>query len=100
MRTLQIRLRDNVVAASPLNGGIALSATVAMFYALCTLVWVAAPGPFVGFVSSLFHGIDFAPLVRPAPLSWGGFAQALLVMAAWAFLAGTFYGWLRRRLGE
>jgi hypothetical protein len=28
------------------------------------------------------------------------FLQALLVMSIWAFFAGTFFGWLRPRLGS
>jgi hypothetical protein len=70
-----------------------------VFYVLCTLIWLAAPGPFVGFMNSLFHGMDFTPLLRPASFAWGSFIEALVVMAIWSFLAGTFFGWLRKRLG-
>lgn len=49
-------------------------------------------------MNSLFHGIDFSPLVHPGGFAWGGFFQALLVMSCWAFLGGTFFGWLRRLL--
>ena len=49
-------------------------------------------------MNSLFHGIDFSPLLDPAADSAGGFVEALAVMSLWAFLAGTFYAWLRRRL--
>lgn len=84
--------------AAPWRTGVALSATVAVFYALCTAVWVVAPGPFIGFMNSLLHGLDFSPLLMAAEFSWGGFFAALVVMAVWAFLAGTFYGWLRQRL--
>jgi hypothetical protein len=54
---------------------------------------------FLNFMNSLFHGMDFSVLIRPAPFSWGGFLEALVVMSVWAFLAGTFFGWLRQRLG-
>jgi hypothetical protein len=56
--------------------GIALAVTVAVSYALCTLVWLAAPGPFLGFMNSLFHGMDFTSLVTVAPFSWIGFSGA------------------------
>ena len=79
--------------------GAALAVTVAVFYTLCALVWLAAPGAFLNFMNSLFHGMDFSVLIRPAPFSWGGFLEALVVMSVWAFLAGSFFGWLRQRLG-
>lgn len=99
MSTLGIAFRNQASAHPALRTGMALAVTVALFYALCTLAWLVAPGPFLGFMNGLFHGMDFSMLLRPAPFSWGGFVAALLVMAVWAFLAGTFFGWLRRRLG-
>lgn len=89
---------DDTAASRPLGTGIALAVTVAVFYAACTLAWLVAPGPFLGFMNSLFHGLDFSALRSPAAFSWAGFLQALLVMSAWAFLAGAFFGWLRPRL--
>ena len=99
MKTLDLSFRNPAAAHPALCTGIALAVTVALFYALCALVWLFAPGPFLGFMSSLFHGLDFKPLLTSAPFSWGGFVQALLVMSLWAFLMGTFFGWLRLRLG-
>ncbi|WPG41375.1 DUF5676 family membrane protein [Variovorax sp. EBFNA2] len=64
----------------------ALAATVAVFYALRTLAWLAAPGPFLSFMKSLFHGMDFSVLLRPSSFAVGGFVEALLVMSLWAFL--------------
>jgi hypothetical protein len=98
MSTLVVAFRNQTSAHPALSTGIALAVTVAVFYALCTLVWLAAPGPFLGFMNSLFHGMDFTPLLTTAPFSWGGFVEALLVMFIWAFLAGAFFGWLRLRL--
>lgn len=99
MSTLSVSLQQGSPAAVSLRTGVALSVTVAVFYALCTLVWLAAPGPSLGFMNSLFHGVDFTALMKDAAFSWGGFVEALLVMAVWAFLAGTFFEWLRHRLG-
>jgi hypothetical protein len=99
MSTLAIRLRNQTAAHPALSTGISLAVTVALFYALCTLVWLAAPKPFLLFMNSLFHGIDFTALLTSAPFSWSGFIEALLVMSLWAFLAGTFFSWLRLRLG-
>jgi len=83
---------------NPLRTGIALAVTVGLFYVLCTLTWVVAPGPFLGFMNSLFHGMDFSSMVRPQPFAWPGFLTALLVLSAWAFMAGVFFTWLRNRL--
>ena len=99
MNTFGIASRNEASTHPALRKGMALAVTVALFYALCTLVWLAAPGPFLGFMNSLFHGMNFSPLLRPASFSWGGFVEALLVMSAWAFFAGTFFGWVRQRLG-
>lgn len=99
MSTFGIASRNQASTRPALRTGTALAVTVALFYALCTLVWLAAPGPFLGFMNSLFHGMNFSLLLRPAPFSWGGFVEALLVMSVWAFLMGTFFGWVRQRLG-
>ena len=74
-----------------LRTGIALSITVAVFYVLCALAWAMAPGPFMSFMNSLFHGMDFSGLVQASPFSWSGFLVVLLVLSAWAMLAGAFF---------
>lgn len=99
MTTFVVAVRNQTASHPALSTGLALAVTVAVFYALCTLAWVAAPGPFLGFMNSLFHGMDFTPLLTEAPLSWSGFASAMVVLSVWAFLAGAFFGWLRLRLG-
>ena len=83
---------------TPLRTGIALAITVGVFYALCALVWALAPGPFLGFMNNLFHGMDFSSMVQPRPFAWMGFLAALLVLSGWALLAGIFFGWLFNRL--
>ena len=98
MSTLVVGFRNQTSAHPALSTGIALAVTVGVFYTLCTLVWLAAPNPFLGFMNSLFHGLDFTSLMTSAPFSWGGFVEAVLVLSIWAFLAGTFFGWLRLRL--
>ena len=83
---------------SPLRTGFALAITVGLFYALCALVWALAPGPFLGFMNHLFHGMDFSGMVKPQPFAWVGFLMALLVLSTWALFAGVFFAWLRNRL--
>ena len=59
-----------------------------------------APGPSLGFMNNLFHGMDFGSMVQPRPFAWSGFLVALLLLSGWALLARTFFAWLRNRLAE
>ena len=83
-----------------LRTGIALAVTVGVFYALCALAWVVAPGPSLSFMNNLFHGMDFTSMVRPGPLAWEGFFSSLITLCAWALAAGSFFGWLQHRLKQ
>ena len=94
--TLSSQHSGSVPAA--LRTGLALAVTVAVFYALCALVWLAAPGEFLNFMNGLFHGMDFSPLVQQRPFGWAGFLVVLLVLGAWALLAGAFFAWVFNRL--
>ena len=85
---------------TPLRTGIALAITVGLFYALCALAWALAPGPFLGFMNNLFHGMDFSSMVQPRPFNFPGFLTALIVLSAWALVAGTFFAWLHERLAR
>jgi hypothetical protein len=95
---MEDRVNQSVIA--PLRNGIALAVTVGVFYALCALVWAVVPGPFLGFMNNLFHGMDFSSMVQPRPFAWPGFLAALLVLSTWALLAGVFFAWLLNRLGR
>ena len=83
---------------SPLRTGIAFGITVGVFYILCTLAWVMAPGPFLSFMNSLFHGMDFSRMARSGPFVWEGFLIALFLLSGWAVLAAAFYAWLHNLL--
>ncbi|MEO5672815.1 MAG: DUF5676 family membrane protein [Ramlibacter sp.] len=85
---------------APLRTGIALAITVAVFYALCALVWAVAPGPFLSFMNSLFHGMDFSSMVQPGPFSLPGFLNATFILALWALGAGTSFAWVLARLSR
>ena len=84
----------------PVRTGIAFAITVGVFYALCALAWLLAPGAFLSFMDNLFHGMDFSSMVRPRPFAWLGFLVALVVLCGWALAAGTFFAWLLRRLTD
>lgn len=85
---------------TPIRTGITLAIVVATLYALCTLVWMLAPGPFLGFMNSLFHGLDFSSLVKSSQFAWPPFLSALLVLSAWSLLAGAFFAWVFDRLAR
>lgn len=100
MSALTIPLAHGSTASDAVRTGVAVAVTVAVFYSLCAAVWLAAPVPFLGFMNSLFHGMDFSALVRPAPFSWAGYLEALVVLSIWSFLAGTFFAWMHRSLTD
>ena len=82
----------------PLRSGLALAVTVAVFYGLCTILWVLFRTQFLTFMNNLFHGLNFTNLITTEPFSMGGFVYAVAVISFWAVLIGSFYEWLRRRL--
>jgi len=83
---------------NPLKAGAALSATVVLFYVLCTAVWLAIPGPFMNFMNALFHGLDFRRIQTSEPWSWWSAVYSAIVFAVWFFAAGAFFAWLLARL--
>lgn len=85
---------------TPLRTGLALAITVGMFYSLCALAWTFAPGPFLDFMNNLFHGMNFSSMVQPQSFAWTGFFAALVVLSAWALLAGVFFAWLSNRMAR
>lgn len=84
---------------SALITGAALSLTVGVGYALCTLVFWAWPESAANFMNALFHGLDFRKLQGgPALFSFGSFLYALVTMMAWTFGLGVLYGWVQGRI--
>lgn len=78
--------------------GTAFALTVAIAYALCTVVFWIWPQAAATFMSSLFHGLDFTKLQSGAALfDFGSFLLALVGITAWAFAVGTLFGWFSGR---
>ena len=76
--------------------GTALSLTVGVGYALCTLVFWIWPEAAANFMNALFHGLDFRKLQGGSVLfSFGTFLYALVAMMVWAFGLGAIYGWVQ-----
>jgi hypothetical protein len=84
----------------PLQTGLTLGITVAVFYSLCTLVWFLAPDSFMTFMNNLFHGLDFSSLVQPRPFAWSGFLSSLFILSIWTFFAGVFFAWTANRIAQ
>ncbi|MDC6177091.1 DUF5676 family membrane protein [Ralstonia solanacearum] len=78
----------------PFVTGVTLSATVIIFYTLCTLVWLAAPEPFMDFLGMLFHGVDFKKLQTGHALTWWAVLYPAVIFAVWFFAVGAFFAWL------
>lgn len=73
----------------------AFALTVAVGYALCTLVFWSWPQAAADFMNALFHGLDFTRLQSgPALFSFGAFFYALTALSAWAFGLGALFGWI------
>lgn len=100
MSTILLSMDRRRAASTALRTGVALAITATVLYTLCTFIWLVAPVAFMNFMNGLFHGIDFSPLLSPAPFSWTGYFEAVVVMSVWALLAGTLFGWVRQRLGS
>jgi hypothetical protein len=84
----------------PIQTGLALSVTVAVFYSLCALVEVLWPAQFMGFMNALFHGMDFRLLQTVEANPWRDYFYALVVMALWAFAMGAFFATVHRALAH
>ena len=81
--------------------GLAFAMTVAIAYALCTVVFWVWPQAAASFMNGLFHGLDFTKLQsRPAPFDFGSFIFALIGITAWAFAIGTLFGSVSARLAD
>ncbi|MDQ1831651.1 DUF5676 family membrane protein [Massilia scottii] len=82
----------------PLQTGLALAVTVALFYSFCSLIDVLWPEQFVSFMDALFHGMDFRAPQSVTPHPWRDYFSALIVVALCAFIVGALFAALYRAL--
>lgn len=82
----------------PWRFGAAFAVTVAVGYAVCTLLWMSFTGPAIAFLNALFHGLDFRPLATGAGFSLLAGLYATAVLTVWAFLIGALFAVIRNRL--
>jgi hypothetical protein len=78
--------------------GVAFAFTVAIGYAACSVLFWLFPGIAMAFMNSLFHGLDFGKLQASNTFSFGGFAYAVVMLSAWAFMLGAVFEGIQRRL--
>jgi len=84
----------------PLQTGLALSVTVAVFYSLCAFVEMLWPAQFMGFMNALFHGMDFRLQYTTELHPWRDYFYAVSVMALWAFALGAFFATVHNGLAR
>lgn len=80
------------------KAGGALAITVAIGYALCSIVFWLFPEASTNFMNALFHGLDFSPLKRGGTFTFWSFVYGFTVLVVWAFLMGTVFDWVSERL--
>ena len=79
---------------SPWKTGAALAVTVAVSYAVCTVLFVLWPDRGIEFMNGLAHGLDFAKLTAATPFRISQFYYPFTVLVVWAFAVGTLFGWM------
>jgi large-conductance mechanosensitive channel len=88
----------DMTLGNPYRTGGALAITVAIGYALCSIVFWLFPEASANFMNALFHGLDFRPLKRDATFTFASFGYGFTVLVVWAFLMGAVFGWIAERL--
>ena len=89
-----------MTSKSPLTLAAAFALTVGIGYSICTLAFWLSPAAAAGFMTALFHGLDFGPLAKEGAFSVGSFIFALAVLMAWAFAFATCFGLLLERFSD
>lgn len=90
---------ESTQAYRPAALGSTLALTIAIMYAVCTVLWLIWQEPALDFLNALFHGLDFRKLAASASgVGVWTFVLPLVVLAAWGFVAGTVFGAIANRL--
>ncbi|GAB3104429.1 DUF5676 family membrane protein [Lysobacter terrae] len=84
---------------SPLRTGTAFALTIAVLYVACLLLMLVAPGVVLDIFSTWVHGLNLEPITtNPPPVNLTRAALGLVLISAYAFIAGAVYGVVRRGL--
>lgn len=83
---------------NPWKFGIVLSLTASINYLLCAAIFFMFPQPSIDFLNTLFHGMDFRKIFGGTPFSPVSFVYVLLVLAAWSYILGVIFAYVRNWL--
>lgn len=83
---------------APWKTGLSLALTMAVSYAVCTLLYVLWPAQGIAFLNALFHGLDFNRLQTTQGYGMMTFLGPLLVLTLWGAMVGTLFAWLSGKL--
>ncbi len=75
---------------NPQRTALALTATVAIGWSLCSIVFAIFPGFAVSLAQAIFHGT----LAPSAPqMTFGSFLVGLVVLCVLSYIAGVVFAW-------
>ncbi len=83
------------VPGHPFVDGLSFSATWAVFYSLCALIFWAAPAAMVTATSKLFHGMSFNQMAQSGTnFGFGDFISVLTLGAVYTFAVGILWSFI------
>jgi hypothetical protein len=78
--------------------GVVVAITVVIGYTLCTLFWFALTEQSIGFLNTLFHGMDFHKIYAATDFSLVGYLSVVAVFTVWGYVIGVVYATARNLL--
>ncbi len=83
------------LAAYPIVDGLSFSATWAISYSLCSILYWIAPDMIMTATSKLFHGMSFTQMVQTGTgFSFGDFFAVLTIGAVYTFAVGLTWSFV------
>ncbi|MBX9767576.1 MAG: hypothetical protein K2X47_09930 [Bdellovibrionales bacterium] len=84
--------KHSMVAGHPITDGLSFSATWAIFYSVCALLYWISPAAMLTATSKLFHGMSFTQMAQTgSSFGFGDFVSVLTLGAVYTFAAGTVW---------
>ena len=91
-RDVTAQSNHGLVAGHPIIDGLSFSATWAISYSLCALLYLIAPAAIVTATSKLFHGMSFNQMAQTGTsFGFGDFISVLTLGAVYTFAAGIVW---------
>lgn len=90
LQNLTAQTTHSKIAGHPMIDGLSFSATWAVFYSICALLYAIAPAAVMTATNQLFHGMSFTQMAQAGtPFGFGDFLSALTIGAVYIFVAGV-----------